>query len=218
MRTGGELASALTKALMRYNTDGFHLECRPEGAMHRSGQLPLFQMWRRASALRFRSSKGLRHTLKAVFTLAAIVSALPAARLEARQLTLEDFYRIVSVQAPAMAPGGKWGAFVRSTIVEAENRRQGELWIVPADGSAAPRRISDPALNVSATASSAPRWSPDGQLLSFTGRRRGAPADDDGGSIWFVRSDRLDGPAEHIRGVEGTPIFSPDNKWIAFTK
>jgi dipeptidyl aminopeptidase/acylaminoacyl peptidase len=142
-----------------------------------------------------------------------IVCASLSGRLEARQLTLEDYYRIVTVQAPAMSPDGKWVAFVRSTIVEAENRRQGELWIVAADGSVPARRISDPALNVSG-----PRWSPDGQLLSFTGRRRGAPADDDGGSIWFLRADRLDEPATHIRGVEGTPIFSPDNKWIAFTK
>src|SRR4029453_8502422 len=147
-----------------------------------------------------------------------IACASLSGRLEARQLTLEDYYRVIGVQAPAMSPDGKWVAFVRSTIVEADNRRQGELWIVPADGSAAPRRISDPALNVPATGGSAPRWSPDGQLLSFTGRRRGAPADDDGGSIWFVRADRLEEPATHIRGVEGTPIFSPDNKWIAFKK
>ena len=40
------------------------------------------------------------------------------------------------VQAPAMSPDGRWVAFIRSAIVEAENRRQGELWIVPADGSA----------------------------------------------------------------------------------
>ena len=139
------------------------------------------------------------------------IGLMPAAS-DARQLTLEDYYRIVTVQSPAMSPDGKWVAFVRTTIVEAENRRQGELWIVPTDGSAAPRRIADPALNVSG-----PRWSPDGQLLSFTGRRRG-PADDDGGSIWFLRAGRLDEPAVHIRGVEGTPIFSPDNKWIAFTK
>ncbi len=65
---------------------------------------------------------------------------------------------------------------------------------------------------------SGPRWSPDGQLLAFSGRRRGPSAEDEGGSIWFLRADRLDDPAVHIPGVEGTPIFSPDNKWIAFTK
>ncbi len=145
-------------------------------------------------------------------TILAICVLLPL-RLDARQLTVEDYYRVVAVQAPAMSPDGRWVAFVRSTIVEAENRRQGELWIVPVDGSAAPRRISDPALNASG-----PRWSPDGQLLAFSGRRRGPSAEDEGGSIWFLRADRLDDPAVHIRGVEGTPIFSPDNKWIAFTK
>src|SRR5215216_3631458 len=98
-------------------------------------------------------------------TFAALICAFAVgvpAGTEARQLTLEDFYRIVTVQSPAMSPDGRWVAFIRTTIVEAENRRQGELWIVPADGSAPPRRISDPALNASA-----PRWTPDGRLLAF---------------------------------------------------
>src|SRR5881409_1599962 len=105
--------------------------------------------------------------------------AVQPVQLDARQLTLEDYYRVVTVQSPAMSPDGRWVAFIRTTIVEADNRRQGELWIVPADGSAAPRRLSDPALNASG-----PRWSPDGQLLAFSGRRRGAASgDEDGGSI-----------------------------------
>src|SRR5439155_19584258 len=50
-------------------------------------------------------------------------------------------------------------------------------------------------------------------------RRRGAAASDgDPGSIWFLHADRLDEPPIQIRGVDGAPVFSPDNKWIAFTK
>jgi len=147
-------------------------------------------------------------------TLLTVVVAVLAADAVARPLAVEDYYRIVAVQAPAMSPDGRWVAFIRSSIVEAENRRQGELWIVPADGSAPARRVSDPALNASG-----PRWSPDGTLLAFSGRRRSVPASDEGGgSIWFLRADRLDDAPVQIRGVEGTPIFSPDNTWIAFTK
>ena len=142
----------------------------------------------------------------------AVVLALLAARADARPLALEDYYRLITVQAPAMSPDGRWVAFIRTAIVEAENRRQSELWLVPADGSAPARRISDPALTASG-----PRWSPDGQLLAFTGRRRGAAPDDDG-SIWFLRADRIDEAPFHVRGVEGAPIFSPDNRWIAFTR
>jgi dipeptidyl aminopeptidase/acylaminoacyl peptidase len=147
-------------------------------------------------------------------TLLVVAAALLAVDAGARPLAVEDYYRIVAVQAPVMSPDGRWVAFIHSSIVEAENRRQGELWMVPADGSAPARRVSDPAINASG-----PRWSPDGTLLAFSGRRRGAPASDDaGGSIWFLRADRMDDAPVQIRGVEGTPIFSPNNKWIAFTK
>jgi dipeptidyl aminopeptidase/acylaminoacyl peptidase len=149
-----------------------------------------------------------------VLAAAGIMTPRPAL---SRPLAVEDYYRIVSVQSPAMSPDGRWVAFIRTSIIEAENRRQAELWLAASDGSTAPRRVSDPALNASA-----PRWSPDGALLAFSARRRGAPAagpsDDDADAIWFLKSDRVDDPAFHIRGVGGMPIFSPDNKWIAFTR
>src|SRR5919204_6159189 len=104
--------------------------------------------------------------------VALAVSFIPGAGY-ARPLVLEDYYRLVALQAPAMSPDGRMVAFIRTTIVEADNRRQNELWIVPTDGGAPPRRLSDPSVNASA-----PRWSPDGRLLAFTARRRGAPASD----------------------------------------
>src|SRR5213083_387318 len=91
------------------------------------------------------------------FTVAstALVAMLAAGRADGRPLTLEDYYRLVTVQAPAMSPDGRRVAFIRTAIVEVENRRQSELWIVAADGSVPARRISDPSLNASG-----PRWSP----------------------------------------------------------
>jgi dipeptidyl aminopeptidase/acylaminoacyl peptidase len=116
-----------------------------------------------------------------------IACASLSGRLEARQLTLEDYYRVIGVQAPAMSPDGKWVAFVRSTIVEADNRRQGELWIVArptaAHGRAA-SRIRRSTYPVRAGA-------PDGQAPGLhraparrAGRRRGR--------IDLVRAARID--------------------------
>src|SRR5437867_5211270 len=149
-----------------------------------------------------------------IIAYAASAWALVVGTADARPLALEDYYRVVSLQAPAMSPDGRWVAFIKTTIVEAENRRQNGLWIVAADGTGTPRRLGDPALTASA-----PRWSPDGRLLAFSARRRGAPASDgDAGSIWFLRGDRLEDPPFQIAGVDGAPVFSPDNKWIAYTK
>ncbi|MCI0485612.1 MAG: S9 family peptidase [Blastocatellia bacterium] len=129
-----------------------------------------------------------------------------------RSLTLKDYYRIESVGSPAISPDGRQLAFTRSYIIEADNRRHSEIWIAPTDGSSAPSRITHPAFN-----SSNPRWSPDGKLLSFTSRRE-VPGERGGSSIWFLRMDRPGGEAFQIEGVAGTPIFSPDNRWIAFTR
>ncbi|HUU34614.1 MAG TPA: S9 family peptidase, partial [Vicinamibacterales bacterium] len=146
--------------------------------------------------------------------LVAAVQAAPGAQTNASAVDLADYYRVEAVSGTELSPDGRTVAFVRTVIMESENRRHSEIWTVPADGSAAPRRLTSPAFS-----STGPRWSPDGRLLAFTSRR---PVNDASGptteSVWFLRMDQPGGEAFEIAGVEGPPVFSPDNKWIAFTK
>ena len=127
---------------------------------------------------------------------------LGVAFAQTRPVQLGDYYQLESISTPALSPDAHRVAYVRTHIIEAENKRRTEVWVVPADRSAPPVLVSAPDANATA-----PRWSPNGKLLAYTS-----------GGTWFVHMDGASKEPFHIPGVGGPPIFSPDGQWIAFTK
>jgi len=150
------------------------------------------------------------------FTCAApailLLAAAPwlPAQSARRPVRLEDYYRLETAATPAISPDGRRVAFVRNSIVEVENLRHSEIWLAPADASSPAIRLTSPAFSASA-----PRWSADGKLLAFRSTRKAPGAQ---GEAWFLRMDGPGGEAFQIPGVDGSPVFSQDNRWIAFTR
>jgi len=100
--------------------------------------------------------------LVAAVVAACVALTLPSSSLVAqsqRALTIEDYYKIKSVGDPQISPDGKWVAFTLTTRVEEDNTNAIETFVVPADGSAAPRRITHEGKSVAS-----PRWTDDNML------------------------------------------------------
>ena len=122
-------------------------------------------------------------------------------------MTIEDNLLTVRVADPQLSPDGKWVAFVRTTTDLAAGKRNADVWLVPADGSAPPR-----ALTRHEKSDSAPRFAPDGRTLAFVSTRSGTP------QVWLL--DLAGGEPRKFTdlaaGVSGPLVFSPDGKKLAF--
>jgi dipeptidyl aminopeptidase/acylaminoacyl peptidase len=83
-----------------------------------------------------------------------------------RGVTPEDYFSFKFMGDPHISPDGKVVAYVVTAIDQKKNRRESAIWVVPIDGSAAPRRLSAEGFS-----SNSPRWSPDGKTLAFLSAR-----------------------------------------------
>jgi dipeptidyl aminopeptidase/acylaminoacyl peptidase len=76
-----------------------------------------------------------------------------------RALAIEDYYRIKSVGDTQISPDGKWVVYTLTTRVEEDNTNAIDTFVVPADGSAPPRKITHEGKSVAQ-----PRWTADNML------------------------------------------------------
>ena len=117
-----------------------------------------------------------------------------------------DWHRVVTLSTPAMSPDGKRVAFTVTTVVERENKRHSEIWVVPTTGGE-PVRWTSPGYE-----SSNPRWASDGKLLYFNSTRPGGR-----GANWALRLDEPGGEAFQPENPEPVGSQPKDHAVIIYT-
>lgn len=110
--------------------------------------------------------KSIRGLFAVVCIIAGVLGADLSRAQTKRGITPEDYLSFKFVGDPHISPDGKVIAYVLTTIDQKKNRRESSIWVVPADGSAAPRRLSAEGFS-----SNTPRWSPDGRALAILSAR-----------------------------------------------
>src|SRR5947208_6051777 len=118
-----------------------------------------------------------------------------------RGMTPADLFHIQWVSDARLAPDGRTLAFTVTRLDKEADDYRSAIWIVPADGSAPPRRFTS-----GGGKDSAPRWSPDGTRLAFL-------SDRDGGKAQVYVIDAAGGEARKLSAISegaGAPAWSPD--------
>ena len=110
------------------------------------------------------------HTLVLALLAAGAAASVSIQAAAGRAMTIDDLITAVRVTEPALSPDGATVAFVRTVTNGETGRRNGDIWTVPADGSAPPR-----ALIAGDSSDTSPAFSSDGKRLAFLSSRAGAP-------------------------------------------
>jgi dipeptidyl aminopeptidase/acylaminoacyl peptidase len=123
-------------------------------------------------------------------------------------ITHESMWSLKRVGAPMPSPDGKWVLFSLTEPAYDEKDQVVDLWIVPADGSAKPRRLTS-----TKAGEGGAEWSPDGQRIAFSAKRE----TDEVNQIYVI--DIAGGEATRVTNISTgarNPRWRPDGKAILF--
>jgi dipeptidyl aminopeptidase/acylaminoacyl peptidase len=98
----------------------------------------------------------------------AVCSPIKTSAQTKAPLTHETMWALKRVGAPIPSPDGKWVVFSLVEPAYDDKDQVSDLWIVPADGSAKPRRLTS-----SKSGESGVAWSPDSRQIAFSAKREG---------------------------------------------
>lgn len=140
-----------------------------------------------------------------------------SSRSETHAITPEDVLSIREPRELQISPDGKLVAFRLREPADPKSPRAPRtenIWLVPTDGSEAPRPLI-PNLKKANT----PRWSPDGRWLAFLSDRGEASGNQPDATVQVYVFRRDTARAERLTSVPGGVedfAWSPDSKQVAF--
>jgi dipeptidyl aminopeptidase/acylaminoacyl peptidase len=140
-----------------------------------------------------------------------VVLIVAATALAAKQpLTHESLWMMKRVGTPNVSPDGKWVVFSVTEPSYDTKEAVNDLWIVPADGTAPPRKIT-----FSKAGESDIAWSPDSRRIAFSAKRDG----DEQNQI-YILDIAGGGEAQRVTSISTgarSPQFRPDGNAILYT-
>lgn len=148
---------------------------------------------------------------KAAFGIAlalAVTSPAVAQTPAKTPITHEKLWMMKRLGAPQVSPDGTWVVYSMTEPSYDPDKSVSDLWIVPADGSAQPRRLTSTRGGENDVV-----WSPDGRNLAFSAKREG----DDVAQIYILPLDG--GEARRVTSSSTAavnPQFRPDGQAILF--